>query len=187
MALASPMRSAGIVVHPPNFNLLTGILNSSIDWHDPGGETLHNRSSAGSLVFCFSLVDHLVALILSSPRTPVAASGAGLGARSPIKPVRPAARILARGPIAKRAVRTAFIVFDTPALEDHARFVQIAEEFAVQAFHREACRESSQYARFPKGSRASVKRLDPLGLQSVLHAGGDKLRPVVAARYSGTP
>ena len=41
-----------------------------------------------------------------------------------------------RGPIAKRAVRTTLIVFDTPAFQDDARFAQIAEEFAVQASMR---------------------------------------------------
>jgi hypothetical protein len=57
--------------------------------------------------------------------------------------------------------------------------MQIAEEFAVKAFIRAACHESSQYARFP-GVRLDVKRL--LGLQPVLHAGGDKPGPVAPAQ-----
>jgi hypothetical protein len=51
-------------------------------------------------------------------------------------PVRLSPRKLARGLIAKRAVRTTLVIFDTPAYQDNARFVQIAEEFAVQAFIR---------------------------------------------------
>ena len=31
-------------------------------------------------------------------------------------------------------MRTAFVVFETPAFQDNARFAQIAEEFAVKAF-----------------------------------------------------
>src|SRR4029077_11243262 len=48
-----------------------------------------------------------------------------------LKPIHPPAGILVWSLIAKRAVRTTFIVFDTPAFQDHARLVQIAEEFAV--------------------------------------------------------
>jgi hypothetical protein len=58
------------------------------------------------------------------------------GRAAPIKPVRPAPGILARGQEAKRAVRAALIVFDTPAFQDNTRFAQIAEEFAVQALGR---------------------------------------------------
>jgi hypothetical protein len=39
--------------------------------------------SVSSLVFWFSFVCHLVALILSFPRTPAAASGAGFGGAQP--------------------------------------------------------------------------------------------------------
>jgi len=44
--------------------------------------------------------------------------------------------------MAKRAVRTTFIVLDTPAFQDDARLVQIAEEFA---------------ARFPRAPRLDVE------------------------------
>jgi hypothetical protein len=42
-----------------------------------------------------------------------------------------------------------FIVFEAPALEDNARFVQIAEEFTVKAFIVKLIVK----ARSPKGSR----------------------------------
>ena len=89
-------------------------------------------SSAGSLVFCFSLVCHLVALLLSSPNACRGERRGVWGRAAPIKPVRSATGILARGSVAKRAVRTTLIVFDTPALQDNACFAQVAEEFAVQ-------------------------------------------------------
>ena len=41
--------------------------------------------------------------------------------------------ILARGEIAKRTVRTTLAIFHGPAFQDNACFVQIAEEFAVEA------------------------------------------------------
>ena len=136
-------------------------------------------------MFWFSFVCHLVALILSSPRTPAAASGAGLGRAAPIKPVRPAPGILVRGPVAKRAVRTTFIVFDTPALQDNARFAQIAEEFAVEAFIAQLVVKALNMPVLPRAPGLDVKRLYLLGLQPVLHAGGDKLGPVVAAQVLG--
>jgi hypothetical protein len=46
--------------------------------------------------------------------------------------IRHSPGILVRRSVAKLAVRTTtFIVFDTPAFQHNARFVQIAEEFAV--------------------------------------------------------
>jgi hypothetical protein len=50
-------------------------------------------------------------------------------------------------------VRTALVGFDTPAFQDNARLVQIAEKFAVKAFIAQLV-VNFQYARFPKGSPA---------------------------------
>ena len=58
----------------------------------------------------------------------------GLGHAAPIKPVCPFYQRIYSGLIAKRAIRTTFIVFDTPAFQDNARLTQIAEEFAIKAF-----------------------------------------------------
>ncbi|HEY5742570.1 MAG TPA: hypothetical protein VIS99_08515 [Terrimicrobiaceae bacterium] len=52
------------------------------------------------------------------------------GRAAPITSIRLSPGMLVRRPVAKPAVRT-FIVFDTPAFQHNARFVQIAEEFAV--------------------------------------------------------
>jgi hypothetical protein len=91
----------------------------------PAGETLQNWSSAGSLVFWFLFGCHVGALPLSSPERLPRRAARGLGARSPHQtPVRLSPGILARGLIAKRAVGTTFILFDTPAFQDNARFVR---------------------------------------------------------------
>jgi hypothetical protein len=39
--------------------------------------------------------------------------------------------LLPGGAVAKRTVRATTVIFDTPAFQDNARFVQIAEEFVV--------------------------------------------------------
>jgi hypothetical protein len=97
------------------------------------------------------IVRQLVALTLSSPRTPAAASGAGvLGRGAPIRSVRPTAGILARGLIAKRAVRATFIVFDTPTFQDNPRLLQIAEEFAVKAFIAQLVVKALKMPVFPR-------------------------------------
>ena len=137
-------------------------------------------------MFWFLFVCHLVALLLSSPRTPAAASGAGFGgAQPPSNRFVCPAGILVRGLIAKRAVRTTLIVFDTPAFQDNARLLQIAEEFAVKAFIAQLVVEAFNMPVFPRASRLDVERLDLLGLQPVLDAVGDKLGPVVAAQVFG--
>ena len=61
----------------------------------------------------------------------------------------------------KRAARATLIAFDGPALQDNARFVQIAEEFRGSGIHREACRESSRYAHSPTGLDAKRLNLGP--------------------------
>src|SRR4029077_5787221 len=110
-------------------------------------------------------------LILSSPRTPAAASGAGFGGAQP-----PSNRfvflegILVGGPVAKRAVRTTFIVLDTPAFQNNARLTQIAEEFSVQAFIAQLVVKAFNMPVFPRAPGFDVKGLDLLGLQPVLHA-----------------
>ena len=136
-------------------------------------------------MFWFSFVCHLVALILSCPRTPAAASGAGFGGAAAVKSVRPAPGILARGAIAKRTVRTTLVIFDAPAFQDNARFVQIAEEFAVEAFIARLVVKALNVSVLPRAPGLDVKRLDLLGLQPVLDAGGDKLWAVVAAQVLG--
>ena len=135
-------------------------------------------------MFWFSFVCHLVALILSSPRTPAAASGAGFGGAQP-----PSNRfvLFPRGPVAKRAVRTTLIVFDAPALQDNARFAQIAEEFAVQAFIAQLVMKAFNMSVLPRAPGLDIKRLDLLGLQPVLDTGGDKLGPLSLRRCSGAP
>ena len=101
------------------------------------------------------------------------------GRVAPIKPVRPPAGIFVRGLIAKRTVRTTLIVFDTPAFQDNARLLQIAEEFAVKAFIAQLVMKALDMPILPRAPRLDVERLDLLGLQSVLDAGGDELGPVV--------
>ena len=71
----------------------------------------------------------------------------------------------------------ALIVFDAPALQDNPRFVQIAEEFTVKAFIAQLVMKALNVLPWAPG--LDVKRLDLLGLQPLLHAGGDKLGPVV--------
>jgi hypothetical protein len=59
----------------------------------------------------------------------------GFGARSPHQIGSSFSRhILVWGPVFKRAVRTTFIVFDTPVFQDNARLCKFAEEFTIQAF-----------------------------------------------------
>ena len=82
-------------------------------------------------------------------------------------------------------MRTTLIVFDAPALEDNTRFVQIAEEFALKAFIAQLVVKALNMPILPRASGLDVQRLDLLGLQPLLHAGGDKLRPVVAAQVLG--
>ena len=89
------------------------------------------------------------------------------------------------GPASKPAVRTTLIVFDTPVSKDNARFMQIAEEFAVQAFIAQLIVKALNMPVFSRAPRLDVQRLDLLGFQPVLHAGGDKLRPIVAAQVLG--
>jgi hypothetical protein len=92
---------------------------------------------------------------------------------------------MVRGLIAKRAVRTTVIVFDTPAFQDNVRLLQIAEEFAVKAFIAQLVVKAFNMPVFPRAPRLDVERLDLLGLQPVLDAVGDKLGPVVAAQVFG--
>ena len=63
--------------------------------------------------------------------------------------------------------------------------MQIAEEFAVQAFIAQLVVKALNTPVLPRASGLDVKGLDLLGLQPVLHAGGDKLGPVVAAQVLG--
>ena len=88
--------------------------------------------------------------------------------------------ILVRGPVAKRAVRTTFIVFDTPALQDNAHFAQIAEELAVEAFIAQLVMKALNVSVLPRASGLDVKGLYLLGLQPVLC-------PLPLRRCSGTP
>jgi hypothetical protein len=74
-------------------------------------------------------------LILSSPRTPAAASGAELRARSPHQTGSSFSRHTRWEPGSQGALcGRRFIVLDTPAFQNNARLTQIAEEFAVKAF-----------------------------------------------------
>jgi hypothetical protein len=84
-----------------------------------------------------------------------------------------------------RAVRTTFILFNTPAFQDHANFVQIAEEFAVKAFIAQLVVKAFNMPVFPRAPRLDVERLDFLSLQPVLNAVGDKLGTIVAAQVFG--
>ena len=107
------------------------------------------------------------------------------GRPAPIRSVRLSSGILVWSLIAKRAVRATFIVFDTPAFQDNARLLQIAEEFAVEAFIAKLVVEALNMTVLLRASRLDVERLDRLGLQPVLDAGGDKLRTIVAAQVFG--
>jgi len=103
-------------------------------------------------VFWFWFVCHLVALILSSPQNACRGERRGVwGGAAPIKPIHPPAGILVWSLIAKRAVRATLIVFDTPAFQDNARLLQIAEEFAVEAFIAKLVVEALNIDRSPKG------------------------------------
>ena len=84
-------------------------------------------------------------------------------------------------------MRTTFIVFDTPALQDNAHFAQIAEELAVEALIAQLVIKALNVSVLPGASGPDVKRLYLLRLQPVLHAGGDKFWPVVAAQVLGRP
>ena len=95
-----------------------------------------------------------------------------MGAQPPIKPVRPPRGIFVWGLIAKRAVRTTLIVFHTPAFQDNARLLQIAEEFTVKAFIAKLVVKAFNVPVLPRASRLDVERLDLLGLQPHLGAGG---------------
>ena len=113
-------------------------------------------------MFCFSFVCHLVALILKFPPNACRGERRGVWGRvAPIKPVRLGPGILVRGPVAKRAVRTTFIVFDTPALQDNAHFAQIAEELAVEAFIAQLVMKALNVPVLPGASGPDVKRLYP--------------------------
>ena len=118
-----------------------------------------------------------MALILSSPRTPAAASGAEFGS-SPHQSMS-CSRHTRWSAVAKRTVRTTLIIFEAPASRI-TRFVQIAEEFAVEAFIAQLVMKALKVGVLPRASGLDVKRLNLLDLQPVLHAGGDKLGPVVA-------
>jgi hypothetical protein len=63
--------------------------------------------------------------------------------------------------------------------------MQIAEEFAVQAFIAQFVMKALNMPVLPRAPRLDVERFDFLGLQPVLDAIGDKLRPVVAAQMFG--
>jgi hypothetical protein len=89
------------------------------------------------------------------------------------------------GSVAKRAVRTTLIVFETPALQDNACFAQVAEEFAVQAFIAQLIVKALNTAVLPGACWLDIERLDFLSLQPVLHAVGNKLGSVVAAQMFG--
>ena len=108
-----------------------------------------------------------------------------MGARSPIKPVHSATGILARSSVAKRAVRTTLIVFETLALQDNACFAQVAEEFAVQAFIAQLIVKALNRPVLPRAPWLDIERLDSLRLQPVLHAVGNKLGAVIAAQMLG--
>jgi hypothetical protein len=75
------------------------------------------------------------------------------GRAAHIKSVRLSIGILVGGPVAKRAVRTTFIVLDTPAFQNNARLTQIAEEFAVKTFIAQLVVKAFNMPRFSKGSR----------------------------------
>ncbi|MGB7839812.1 MAG: hypothetical protein WBL40_17055 [Terrimicrobiaceae bacterium] len=82
-------------------------------------------------------------------------------------------------------MRTTLIVFDTPAFQDNARLLRIAEEFSVQAFIARLVVKAFNMPVFPRAPRLHVERLDLLGLQPVLKAVGDKLGAVVAVQVLG--
>jgi hypothetical protein len=63
---------------------------------------------------------------------------------------------------AKRAVRTTLIVFDAPAFQDNARFVQVAEEFAIKAFIAQLVVKALNMSVLPRTPGLDVKRLDLL-------------------------
>jgi hypothetical protein len=63
--------------------------------------------------------------------------------------------------------------------------VQIAEEFAVEPFIAQLVMKALNMSVLPRAPGLDVKCLDLLGLQPVLDAGGDKLRPLVAAQVLG--
>ena len=68
------------------------------------------------------------------------------------------------------------------ALKDNARFVQIADEFAVKAFIAQLVMKALNMPVFPGNPGFDVKRFYLLGFQPVLHVGGDKLRPIYATQ-----
>ncbi|MGA9580291.1 MAG: hypothetical protein WBV90_21950 [Terrimicrobiaceae bacterium] len=60
-------------------------------------------------------------------------------------------------------MRTTLVIFDAPAFQDNARFVQIAEEFAVEAFIAQLVMKALNVSVLPRASGLDVKRLDLLG------------------------
>ena len=63
--------------------------------------------------------------------------------------------------------------------------MQITEEFAVQAFIAKLVVKALNMPILPRAPGLDLKRLNLLGHQPVVHARGDKLRPIVAAQVLG--
>jgi hypothetical protein len=61
-------------------------------------------------------------------------------------------------------VRTAFIVFETPAFQDSARFAQIAEEFTVKAFIAQLVMKALNVPVLPRAPELDVEGPDLLVL-----------------------
>src|SRR5215469_1266144 len=101
-----------------------------IDWEDLAQEQVAEIQRA--LSESIYVVRFFATMVL--PKGLPRRAARGWGRAAPIKPVRPVPGIFARGPVAKRTVRTTFIVFDALALQYNTRFVRIAKEFALQAF-----------------------------------------------------
>ena len=84
-------------------------------------------------------------------------------------------------------MRAAFIVFDAPALQDNARFAQIAEEFAVQAFIAQLVVKALNMPILPWTPGFDVKRLDLLSLQPACMQEAINSGPLSLRRFSGAP
>ena len=124
---------------------------------------------------------------MSSPRTPAAASGAGFGGAQP-----PSNRFASPRHTRSGSGSQARCADDAHCIR-HASFPGSralpadCRRVRGSGIHRAACHAKSSPIPpvFPRAPRLDVERLDLLRLQPVLHAGGDKLRAIVAAQVFG--
>ena len=109
------------------------------------------------------------------------------GRAAPIKPVHLGPGILVRGPVAKRAVWTTLIIFDTPALQDNVRFAQIAEELAVEAFIAQLVMKALNVSVLPRAPGRDVKRLNLWAFSQSCMQVAINSGPLSLRRCSGAP